>query len=100
MDDVLFTAITASATLILIYMLRNKLDFNQATDYVQCLDCSHQIQDPIILENCGHNLCKKCVDLRLRESNLTWFDLDRKAYKFWCCPKCKEPYRLGGRKLF
>ncbi len=100
MDNVLLTAISASATLLLIYILRNNLDFNQLNFSVQCLDCSRVIRDPIILENCGHNLCKNCVEKRLLDSSMTWFDSDHKSHKFWFCPKCKEPYRLDGRKLF
>ena len=66
----------------------------------KCGACRKSFKELISLEKCGHNLCKVCLDVLLRESLTTWQDQNGAQFKISSCPECKEFFRADGYKIF
>ena len=68
--------------------------------YYSCVGCGRRLEDLLTLEKCGHKLCKVCLEVKLRDSPVTWQDPTGNQSKISPCPICKEFFRVGGHKLF
>ena len=101
MEDILLGVIVLSVSVFLyLAILVLPIDYRSSTVSINCPACKNLVKNPIVLEKCGHQLCKTCVSTRLFQSTVLWQDKERNSFKVSSCPLCKEFFTTSGKMIF